>query len=151
MKKLLAIVLALLMLLAVFAACGKKTTTDNAPETTPTSPEEQTTQQGEVPLTQELVDKAASMIYEFYKPGSDNSVSASFSLPAATVYEGYTMDINWEVEGGNGLVNVLTGQEKNKATIQVDASGAGGEFKLKGTVSCGEFSSPVEFTYKIIS
>ncbi len=140
MKKVLAALLVLLMVASVFASCSNndaETGTDTA------------TEAGEKQLSQELVDGAAEMVYEYNKPGIDNSVSSSFTLPTAVDYEDNTFDVEWKVEGGNGLVS-LANAEEGKTTVVIDPyADADTEFKLIGTVKGGEFTKDVELNYKI--
>ncbi|MBO4413968.1 MAG: hypothetical protein J5830_04610 [Clostridia bacterium] len=100
---------------------------------------------------QELVNEAAELVYEYNKPGEDNSVASSFTLPSKIIdYEGVDLDVTWELEGGNGLVSLADGGE-GKTNVKVDPyADEDTNFSLKGTVSSGEFKSdPFTFNYVI--
>lgn len=130
MKRALALILVLLLAVSVFAACKKK---DGETETV---------------ATQELVDGAADMLYEFNKPGDKNVKAADFTLPTATEYEGLNITVTWTVEGGNDLVSVENGE--TTATVKVNKYAAEDtEFTLKGLVKCGEFEKEISFKYVI--
>ena len=96
-------------------------------------------------LSQALVDEAADMVYEYNKPGEDNSVAADFQLPGVLDYEGHEMTVEWTLEGGNGLAT-LDGN-----TVKIDQyADAETEFSVKGNVKCGEFTSKdIVLNYKI--
>ena len=77
MKKALALILVSLLLLASLAGCKNNGGTD-------------TDSNQEGVLSQELVDGAAQWVYDFNKPGENNTVSSSFTLPSKVVdYEGF--------------------------------------------------------------
>ncbi|MBO4422476.1 MAG: hypothetical protein J5879_03485 [Clostridia bacterium] len=139
MKKVLALILVSMLLLASLAACknGGGTDTD-------------TNREGV--LSQEMVDGAAQWVYDFNKPGENNTVSSSFTLPAKVVdYEGYDFDVEWTAEGGDGLVTVEPAQDGDKTLVKVDPyADKDTEFTLKGVVSNGDLKSdPISLTYVI--
>ena len=91
MKKIISIVLVLFTALIILASCGETKTA----------------------ATQQVVDDAAEMLIEYNKPTEATKVkAANFTLPSKLDYEGFDMDVNWTVEGGNGLVSVEKGEEK---------------------------------------
>ncbi|MBP5294293.1 MAG: hypothetical protein J6Y95_01085, partial [Lachnospiraceae bacterium] len=114
MKKVLpflAILLALLLTFSSCAGCNQKTDepTDATVETTEapskdpgtTEPAPTSDEDHGVVIDQEFVDKAADMIYEFYKPGKTNTVSADFTLPSKVKYQGVDVDVEWVVVNGD--------------------------------------------------
>lgn len=99
--------------------------------------------------SQELVDGAADMIYEYNKPGIDNSVSSSFTLPSKVDYEDKTYDVEWTVDGGNGLVSTAPADD-GKITVIIDPyADTETNFSMKGKVKGGEFTKDIEFKYVI--
>ena len=139
MKRILSIVAALLALTLVLTACGNKD-------------KNQGTDDGKkAAITQQLVDDAAAMLYEFNKPGGDHSVASSFTLPKKLAdYEGFDLDVDWALEGGNGLVTLDTTSDPDKALVNVNPlADADTNFKLTGTVKGGEFSKSIDFNYVI--
>ena len=115
MKKVLpvlAILLALLLCFSSCSGCNQKNNESEAPtsepvgETTQAPTEAPTEKPTDEPtdepsqIDQEFVDKAADMIYEFYKPGKVNTVSADFTLPSSVKYRGEDVTIQWEVVEG---------------------------------------------------
>ena len=126
MKKVLSLVLVLFIVVMLLASCGEKT----AP--------------------QETVDEATEMLVLYNKPSEADKVkAANFTLPSKLEYDGYTMDVAWTVEGGNGLVSVVEGDEKD--TIKVNKyADTDTEFTLKATVSSGKNkNTSTAFTYVI--
>ncbi|MBO4326446.1 MAG: PT domain-containing protein [Clostridia bacterium] len=101
-------------------------------------------------ITQELVDGAAQMLYEYNKPGEDNSVAATFSLPTKIVdYDGIDLDVEWTLDGGNGLVSLVPA-DGDKVNVVVDPNAdADTPFTVKGTVKGGEFSKDIALNYVI--
>ncbi len=134
MKKVISFVIIALALVLVFTACKK-------PE-----------QPGDEPakFSQQLVDDAAQMIYDYNKPGEDNSVAGSFTLPKKVFdFEGLDLDIDWTVEGGDGLVT-LNDKDAEKVQIIVDPyADKQTPFTVKGNVKGGEFSKEIAFNYVI--
>ena len=126
MKKILSLVLVLFTVVLLLASCGEKT----AP--------------------QETVDEATEMLVLYNKPSEADKVKgANFTLPSKLEYDGYTMDVAWTVEGGNGLVTVVEGEEVD--TIKVNKyADKDTEFTLKATVSSGKNkNTSTAFTYVI--
>ena len=141
MKKVLSALLVLFLTLSLFVSCGNNEETTTA-ETTAEAVEKQ--------LTQELVDGAADMVYEYNKPGIDNSVSSSFTLPTKVEYEDMTFDIAWAAQNANGLVSLTPPDENDKVTVVVDPyADVDTEFSVKGIVKGGEFSKEIVFNYVI--
>jgi|GEM_PF-2179204 len=142
-KKLLAVfvlILGVCMMLTSCGGTGNEEGNENGNDETP------------APLSQQLVNEAADMLYIFNKPGANNVVAASFTLPSTIVdYEGYDMAVNWTLEGGDGLVSIESGDDENTITVKVNPfADADTSFTLKGIVSCGEFrSGELSFTYVI--
>ena len=102
-------------------------------------------------INQELVNDAATLVYEYNKPGADNTVASSFTLPSKVIdYEGADLDVTWELEGGNGLVSLSDGED-GKTNVKVDPyADEDTNFSLKGVVSSGDFKSdPFTFNYVI--
>ncbi|MBO4326797.1 MAG: hypothetical protein J5950_05965 [Clostridia bacterium] len=101
-------------------------------------------------ITQELVDGAAQMLYEYNKPGEDNSVASTFSLPTKIVdYEGLDLDVEWTLDGGGGLVSLVP-VDGDKVNVVVDPNAdADTPFTVKGTVKGGEFSKEITLNYVI--
>ena len=163
MKKLLCVLLSILMLLPVLAACSGNDdpTTTAAPDTTAEQTATPSGQPTETPtetvdvdaVTQELLDKAAKMIDNYYNPVKNKSetVSGDFTLPASTLYGKYTVNIAWTVESGENLAAITVSEDGKTANVAVNASGEGGEFKLKGVVTCEGFTAEIHFTYKVTS
>ena len=137
MKKGLALILVLFMLVSALAACkgdGEDTTAStNEPSKT---------------MTQDIVDNAAGVIYEYNKPGIDNSVTTSFKLPTKYVdVDDNEFDITWEAVGGNGHVTVEP-SDNNSVNVVIGPDAVNGEeFTIKGTVKNGEFSKDIEMKY----
>ncbi|MBR7062009.1 MAG: hypothetical protein IKI42_03155 [Clostridia bacterium] len=139
MKRIFAIVAALLALTLVLAGCGNNNKNQGKDD-------------GKKPaLTQQLVDDAAAMLYEFNKPGGDHSVASSFTMPKKLAdYEGFDLDVDWALEGGDGLVTLDTASDPDRALVNVNPLAASDtNFKLTGTVKGGEFSKSVDFDYVI--
>ena len=102
--------------------------------------------------TQELVDEAAEMLYEYNKPGADNTVSSNFTVPSRIIdYDGVDLDVEWTLEGGNGLVSLAEGPKENETTVKIDPyADEDTGFTLKGVVSSGDLKSkPIEISYVI--
>lgn len=126
MKKVLSLVLVLFTVVLLLASCGEKT------------------------ADQQTVDDATEMLVLYNKPTEADKVkAANFTLPSKLEYEGYTMDVAWTVEGGDGLVTVVEGDEKD--TIKVNKyADKDTEFTLKATVSSGKVkNTTTSFTYVI--
>ncbi len=136
MKKLLSIIAAVLTLAMLFAACGTK---DKPGDDNKASE-----------LSQALVDEAADMIFEFNKPGENNTVAADFTLPAIVDYEGRDLTVEWTLEGGDGLVALEQGTG-DKVNVKVDQfADKETAFTLKGNVKGGDFTSKdIVLNYKI--
>ncbi|MBP5207021.1 MAG: hypothetical protein J6330_01020, partial [Clostridia bacterium] len=116
MKKGLALILVLFMLVSALAACkgdGEDTTAStNEPSKT---------------MTQDIVDNAAGVIYEYNKPGIDNSVTTSFKLPTKYVdVDDNEFDITWEAVGGNGHVTVEP-SDNNSVNVVIGPDAVNGE------------------------
>ncbi len=102
--------------------------------------------------TQEQVDGAAEMLYEYNKPGADNTVSSNFTVPSRIIdYDGVDLDVEWTLEGGNGLVSLADGPKENETTVRIDPyADEDTSFTLKGVVSSGDLKSkPIEISYVI--
>ena len=141
MKKVLAALLVLIMVISVFASCNNNEAGTETPEATDAV---------EKQITQELVDGAAEMVYEYNKPGIDNSVSSSFTLPTKVEYDDFTFDIAWAAQNANGLVSLTMPDDEDKVTVVVDPyADEDTEFSVKGIVKGGEFSKEIEFNYVI--
>lgn len=143
MKKGLALILVLFMILAAFAACkgsGDDTTASGAPST-----------EGDTKtLSQDIVDSAAQMVYEYNKPGLNNTVSSPFTLPTKLIdHEGFDFDINWEVVGGDGKITVEPSDNNTVKVVLAPDAENGSEFSLKGTVASGGLSKDIEFKYVV--
>ena len=139
MKRIFAIVAALLALTLVLTGCGNNNKNQGKDDGKKTA------------LTQQLVDDAAAMLYEFNKPGGDHSVASSFTMPKKLAdYEGFDLDVDWALEGGDGLVTLDTASDPDRALVNVNPLAASDtNFKLTGTVKGGEFSKSVDFDYVI--
>ncbi len=120
---------------------------ENPPETEPTKPSEEPG----VEIDQEFVDKAADMIYEFYKPGKSNTVSADFTLPSKVKYQGVDVEIQWFVESGSEFAEIGESEYENLINVLVNKSSSGGPFKLKGVVKAGNYTKEIEFDYELVS
>jgi DNA/RNA endonuclease YhcR with UshA esterase domain len=103
------------------------------------------------PLSQELVDAAADVVYTFNKPGASNEVAASFTLPSKLIdYEGHDMDVTWRVEGGDKYVSLVPASDENQILVKVDPfADQDTPFSVKGVVKCGSFSSN-EFAFNYV-
>ena len=134
MKKYITIIIIALALVLAFAACKKP---DNNQDATKE-------------FSQQLVDDAALMIHDYYKPGEDNSVAGSFTLPKKVLdFQGQDLDIDWSVEGGEGLVT-LNDKDADKVQIVVDPyADTDTPFTVKGNVKGGEFTKEIAFNYII--
>ncbi|MBR3036272.1 MAG: hypothetical protein IKI54_03155, partial [Lachnospiraceae bacterium] len=161
MKKLTRILAILLCFVMVFAASCSSCNRDNptpseAPVTTlaPTTqspvPESTEAEPAEEKITQEFVDKAAEMVYEFYKPGHDAVVTQDFTLPSKVKYQGEDIDIKWEIAEGADVASVEMGPD-GQWVVKLNKDSLGGPFKLRGIVSCGDFESEIEFDYTVVS
>ncbi len=141
MRKALSVLLVLLMASALLL------TSCNGGKPVETTPE--TTKQAEI--SQELLDNAADMVYTFNKPGENNQVSSSFTLPSKLIdQEGFDLDVNWTVEGGNGLASIADSSEENKVLIKVDPyADKDTEFTVKGNV-VGNGLTSKEITFKYV-
>ena len=166
MKKVLpflAILLALLLTFSSCAGCNQKT---EEPTTAPTVPVETTVSPSEDPnqteptgpsdepgveIDQEFVDKAADMIYEFYKPGKTNTVSADFTLPSKVKYQGVDVDVEWVVVSGSEYAQIGESDYENLINVIVNKSSSGGPFTLKGIVKAGNYTKEIEFNYELVS
>lgn len=138
MKKLLSIIAAVLTLAMLFGACGTK---DNSGDSGKTVSE----------LSQKLVDEAADVVYEYNKPGENNTVATDFTLPSKLVdYEGQDLDVEWTLEGGDGLVALEQGTG-DKVNVRVNGfADSETTFAIKGRVKGGEFTSKeIVLNYKI--
>ena len=124
MKRIFAIVAALLALTLVLTGCGNNNKNQGKDDSKKTA------------LTQQLVDDAAAMLYEFNKPGGDHSVASSFTMPKKLAdYEGFDLDVDWALEGGDGLVTLDTASDPDRALVNVNPLAASDtNFKLTGTV-----------------
>ena len=163
MKKVLpfiAILLALLLTFSSCAGCNQKTTPTDEPtvETTvaptedpsKTEPTEPSEDPG-VEIDQEFVDKAADMIYEFYKPGKTATVSADFTLPSTVKYQGVDVEIEWVVVSGDQYARIAPSDYENLINVIVNKSSSGGPFTLKGIVKAGNYTKEIEFNYELVS
>ena len=138
MKKGLSLIIVLFMLFALLVSCNNDSV-DTGEQTS-----------GGAQYSQELADAAADMVYEYNKPGVDNSVSSSFTLPKTVEYEDKTFDITWTAEGGDGHASIVDGD--GIVTVVVDPyADKDTEFTVKGNVKGGEFSKDIEFKYLIKS
>ena len=136
MKRKIFIVITVLALVLSLAACtGNKDQGTDDPKTGP--------------ITQETVDGAAQMLYEYNKPGQDNSVSATFSVPTKIIdYEGYDLDVEWSVSGAEGLVSLVPDGDSVKVVVDPNAD-QDTPFTLKGLVKGGEFTKEISMDYVI--
>ena len=136
MKRFFAFVAAALALMLALTACRGVVPKDNNQKAA---------------LTQQLVDDAAAMLYEFNKPGGDHSVASSFTMPKKLAdYEGFDLDVDWALEGGDGLVTLDTESDPDRALINVNPlADKDTNFKLTGTVNGGGFNSSKTFEYII--
>ncbi|MBQ6541321.1 MAG: hypothetical protein IJL73_02435 [Lachnospiraceae bacterium] len=164
MKKVLpflAILLTLLLTFSSCAGCNQKTDepTDATVETTEapskdpgtTEPEPGSSEDPGVVIDQEFVDKAADMIYEFYKPGKTNTVSADFTLPSKVKYQGVDVDVEWVVVSGDQYAKIGPADYENLINVIVNKSSGGGPFTIKGIVKAGNYTKEIEFNYELVS
>ena len=147
MKKLLTLVSILLAVVLLAASC-----TTPGSGTTDSSTAKDTGTAAPAVLTQDDVDAAAEMVYTMNKPGENNIVANTFTLPAVLDYEDNKLSITWTVEGGDGLVSIETAEGSEVAVIKVNKyADADTEFTVKGVVTSGELTAArvVTFTYVI--
>ena len=133
MKRILAVILVLLTVSLLAVSCGKREETKPA-------------------ITEDVFNEAVEMFVEYNKPTAANSVKgANFELPSKIVdYQGYDLDVAWEVVGGDGLVSLGESAKENTVTVKVNKyADKDTDFTMKGTVTCGEQSKTVEFKYSI--
>lgn len=140
MKKGLALILVLFMFVSSLAACSNGQGDDT---TTAADP-------GVKTITQDIVDSAAAVVYEYNKPGLNNTVSAPFTLPTKLIdHEGFDFDIDWVVEGADGKITVEPAENDSVKVVIGPEAVNGSEFTVKGTVSNGGLSKDIEFKYVV--
>ena len=142
MKKLSKILCLLVALMLVISACTTTTPTQ-APTTAPTEAPT------EAKINQDFVDKAADMVYEFFKPDkANNTVNADFSLPTKVKYQDEDVTIAWKIDKGDNLASLENSAQNGYIDVKLNtAAEEGGDIVLKGTVACGSFSKDILFEY----